>query len=100
MGLSPQVRGYLCLVGTREFRDLLVDRLPKDWNPRPSKGNPKALATRLQALIHKEIVKLFYLMVIDADGVSFIIGRYPEAKRELRKLKYFTMQKCSLQKIL
>jgi len=34
LGPSPQVRGYLCLVGTREFGDLLIDRLSKDWNPR------------------------------------------------------------------
>ncbi len=41
LGPSPQGRGYLRLVGTREFRDLLVDRLPKDWNLRPSKGIQK-----------------------------------------------------------
>jgi hypothetical protein len=40
-GPSPQVRGHLCLVGIKEFRDLLVDRLPKDWNLRPFKGIQK-----------------------------------------------------------
>jgi hypothetical protein len=33
-------------------------------------------------------------------GLAIYIKQYPEAKEELRKLKYFTMQKYNLQKIL
>ncbi len=33
-------------------------------------------------------------------GLAIFMKKYLKAKEELRKLKYFTMQKCNLQKIL
>jgi hypothetical protein len=33
-------------------------------------------------------------------GLAIYIKKYVKAKEELQKLKYFTMQKCNLQKIL
>jgi hypothetical protein len=48
--------------------------------PETFKRNSKALATTLQALIHKGTVNLVYLMIIHPDGVRHIIGRYHKAK--------------------
>jgi hypothetical protein len=62
------------------------------WTPRKAKS---------KNIIGKNINQnKFWLMCVSHCGLAIYIKKYFKAKEELWKLKYFTMQKYNLQKIL